>query len=495
MVWTRRTAAHEEARKVRFEVIPYVDGYGIDLGLGSRWTFPAAIPADNATPADLLRLSIFSDGAFEWAMSSFTLPVFDDAAAALAAWWRLVQVDGDLILYLPHADHYPAVGQDGCDPRFRRDLRPEDVVAMMGEVAPDWDLVESQIRTKREEAAFLQVFRKLAPGSGQRESWREPQPQKRAAVVRYGAYGDALWASSLFPALKDEGYHLTVYTQAQGYEALAHDPHVDRFVLAHPHVVAAEDMIAFWQWERVKYQRWINLIHSVEARLLWVPTDVMFHQSDEVRRRCGGENYLQAVHEFAGIPYVPRQKFYPSADDLQWATAERARYDGPVVVLNAAGSTWPKWWPYTERFSALLADRGVHTVVVGDYRGEKPALSSRYGHFVGRDWPIRRAFTFAALADCVVGEESSLVNAVAFEPVPKIVLLSHSPADSLTRDWVNTVGIEPTQMPCHPCHRIHEDASYCVLEKKTQSAGCQALIQPGTVADLVLERIAQRAAA
>jgi len=496
MVWTSSTAARDEAAKVRFETVPYARGHGIDVGLpGKRWHYASAIPVDVESPADLVRLRWFAEGAFDFVFSSFVLPALEDTAAALAALWRLLNVGGDLILYLPHAEHYPAVGDAGCDARFRRLFRPEDVLAIMRELAPDWDLVESQSRSLLAEAALLQVYRRGEPGSGQRESWKTPQPEKRAAVVRYGAYGDALWASSVFPQLKADGYHLTVYTQEQGYEALAHDPHVDRFVIVPPSVVSADDMIAYWQWERRKYQRWINLIHSVEASMLWVPTDVLFHAPDDVRRWKAAGNYLEAVHRFAELPYEPRQRFYPSADDRAWATAQRAKYDGPVVVVSPQGSTWPKWWPYTETLAALLAERGVHTVVVGDYRGEPPHLPARFGHFIGKTWPIRRAFTFAALADCVIGEESAMVNAVAFEAVPKVVLMSHSPADALTRDWTNCTAIESSRMPCFPCHRIHQDHSFCVLEKKTQSAGCQALILPETVAELVIERVAQRAAA
>ena len=47
-----------------------------------------------------------------------------------------------------------------------------------------------------------------------RFSWKEPRPEKKAAVVRYGAIGDMVQVSSIFPGLKDQGYHLTVYTQA-----------------------------------------------------------------------------------------------------------------------------------------------------------------------------------------------------------------------------------------------------------------------------------------
>lgn len=489
MVWTGKAATHEEAAKIRFECIPYVLGTGIDLGIGERWSYPHAVAVEMATPADVGRLRIFTEGAFDFAFSSYTLPVFEDAAATIAAWWRVLKVGGRLILYLPHADYYPAVGTPECDARFRRDYRPADVLALMREVAPDWDCVESQERNGRTESAILQVYRKGEPGSGQVESWRAPPPAKRAAVVRYGAYGDALWASSVLPALKDEGYHVTVYTQEQGAEVLRHDPHIDRMIVCAPYILPPTDMIATWQWERVKYHRWINLIHSVEGRMLPTDVDVMFHQPDSVRRALCAGNYVEMVHLFAELPYVPRQRFYPSADEVSWAAAERARYDGPVVVLNPHGSTWPKWWPHTERCVELLAAAGVHSVVLGEWRGEPPRLASRYGHFIGKQWTIRQAFTFAAVADCVVGEESAIVNAVAFEPVPKIVLMSHSPADSLTRDWTNTTAIAPVKMPCYPCHRIHRDQSFCVFEKRTQSAGCQAIIMPGTIADLVLERI------
>ena len=63
-------------------------------------------------------------------------------------------------------------------------------------------------------------------------SWKNPRPEKTVAVVRYGAIGDNIQASSILPWLKEQGYHVTFYCQSgQGHEAIKHDPHIDRFII------------------------------------------------------------------------------------------------------------------------------------------------------------------------------------------------------------------------------------------------------------------------
>jgi len=362
---------------------------------------------------------------------------------------------------------------------------PADILAAMREVGGGWDLEVCQERNGGNEYSFLQCFRKTPHGFA--ESWKLPPPAKRAAVVRYGAYGDALWASSLFPQLKADGYHLTVYTQEAGEEVLRHDPHVDRIIIV-PNL-SLVDMVLHWLHEKPKYDRFINLTHSVEGMMLPALQDPAFHWSDEARRvMWSGVNYLERVHEVADLPYIPAARFYPTADEEAWAKAKREEFDGPVVVLQPSGSTWPKWWPYTERFAAMLADRGVHCVVLGDIRGAPPKMPAHYGHLIGRDWgSIRQSMAFAILADAIVGEESALVNAAAFEPPFKVVLLSHSTHDNLTRDWINAAAVSADGLPCYPCHRLHADATFCAFEKHTQTAGCQAVATPDKIIT-ILER-------
>ena len=494
MTWRADGDNGNESAKIRFDLIPYVRGRGLDLGCGPWKALPHMIgidfqayaSSDGANlVADIADLSLFANESMDFVYSSHALEDQTDPTKVLAEWWRLVKVGGYLVLYLPHKDFYPNIGQPGANENHKHDFLPADIINMMRGIGADWDLVENQERNHAEEYSFLQVYRRLAAGEGQREAWRDPRPEKKVAVLRYGAYGDALWASSIFPQLKTEGYHLTVYTQESGEEVLRHDPHIDRIIVHSEYLTTPPDLVPFWMLESHKYDRWINLVGSVEARLLPAPQDMPFHWNDHLRRELMNQNYLEAVHQFAGLAYVPAQKFYPTEDEKAWAKAKRAEFDGAVVVLNPQGSTWPKWWPYTERFAAQLAKRGIHCVVVGDYRGEPPNLPDKFGHFIGRTWDIRKVMTFAAIADIVVGEESALVNAVAFESVLKIVLLSHSTPLNLTRDWTNTLAVEPQGLPCYPCHRIHGSKQFCTFEKNTQSAGCQAMATPDQILELV----------
>lgn len=503
MTWSLETSDGNESRKVRLEILPYVRGRGLDLGCGPWKVFPHAIGVDaQAYPggdganlvADVTDLGMFADAAFDWVYSSHTLEDQEDTVDTLREWWRLVKPGGYLILYLPHKDFYPNIGQPGANPAHKHDFVPADVIAAMREVGGGWDLEICQERNGGNEYSFLQVFRKT--GQGFVESWQEPRPDKKAAVVRYGAFGDALWASSLFPALKAQGYHVTVYTQEAGEEALRHDPHVDRIIVHSEYLLPATDMQIYWLHERPKYDRWINLVHTVEATMLPALQDPAFLWEDDVRRQLWSNvNYIERVHQIAQMPFDPktsRQRFYPTAEEVEWARAKRAEFDGDVVVVQPQGSTWPKWWPYTEAFAKALAERGVHCVVIGDYRGPPPNLPEKYGHFVGRSWgSIRKAMTFAALADVVVGEESALVNAVAFEAPLKVVLLSHSTQANLTRDWPNTISLEPdpAQVACYPCHRLHATSHFCTIETKVSggAAACQAVALPGAIVEVIDE--------
>jgi hypothetical protein len=75
------------------------------------------------------------------------------------------------------------------------------------------------------------------------------------------------------------------------------------------------------------------------------------------------------------------------------------------------------------------------------------------------------------------------------EVMPKVVLLSHSSNENLTRDWVNAAALE-ANVACHPCHRIHNvAATLCSHDTKTGAAACMASYGPQMVADLVLRML------
>jgi ADP-heptose:LPS heptosyltransferase/predicted SAM-dependent methyltransferase len=504
MTWRADDPQGNESAKVRHELVPYIRGRCLDLGCGGEKVWPHFIGVDNGLDAKLFgspikadmmvdsceSLPVFGTEQFDCVYSSHLLEHIVDFEKALAEWWRLVKPGGYLALYLPHRDHYPRIGQPGANPDHKHDFAPEDIINAMGVSIGGWDLERNETRSGGQEYSFLQVYRKRRDGL-RLHPWAQERPAKTVGVVRMGALGDALWASSVIAHLKDEGYHVTVYAQEAGELMLRHDPHVDRIIVIPP-VYDGAGLVSYFLYEAPKYDRWENLIGIVETRLLPAATDVDFWRTDAQRKRLfGPHNYLEALHDVAGVPHVWRQKFYPTREEAAWALAERAKFDGPVAVIAPTGSTASKWWPHVQACIDRLAAKGVRAVVLGDLRGEN--YDPKGGAIVGTAWPVRKALAFAQLADAVIGTESVVVNAVAFEPMLKVVLLSHSSHRNLTQHWMNTAAVEPIHVPCHPCHRIHRTMDHCMPERNTGAALCQAAIPGDQVADVVIEQLAELA--
>lgn len=511
MVWRAEDPEGNEAAKVRFDVVPFIGQSGLDLGCGPQKVFDHFIGVDSGKDIQLFgtpmkpdivvhscdRMPIFGDRATDCVFSSHLLEHIEDYKAALREWWRLVKVGGHLVLYLPHRDLYPRIGQPGANPDHKHDFAPDDITDAMEEVADDWDLVVNETRDQAREYSFLQIYRRRADGAGIARSFADPKPAKTAAVVRPGAFGDALWTSSLTAELKAQGYHVTVYTGPAGGEVLENDPHIDRLIPISGALFTDEDWVGYYLNESRKYDRFVNLIGTVESRLLPHPHELPYHWPAKVRAARMSGNYLEEMFEVADLPFRADQRFYPTAKELAWAREQRQKlFPGPLVVVAPTGSGFPKTWPHVRRFMELMAARGVYTVVLGDMRQEIESLEP-YGVVIGTELPMRLAMTMATVADVVVGTESALVNAVANLPNLKVVLLSHSSPANLTKHWTNTLSVEPTGIACYPCHRLHRDFSFCTRDTITGFAACQAAAGAETIAGAIaatLDGLQRRAA-
>jgi ADP-heptose:LPS heptosyltransferase len=96
-------------------------------------------------------------------------------------------------------------------------------------------------------------------------------------------------------------------------------------------------------------------------------------------------------------------------------------------------------------------------------------------------WEIRQSLAFMDVIDMAVGPETGLLNAASMLPYPKVVFLSHSTDENLTRDWVNTHAMASANTVCPgrgnneapACHQLHYGWQYC---KATEDgiAQCQA---------------------
>jgi len=488
MVWDIKAPQGNEAAKVKWDIVEYTAGRGLDLGCGLFKTFPHFIGVDNGhhwgnQGVDVMvdtceDLSIFADNSMDFVFSSHLLEHITDYEAALKEWWRVIKQDGHLILYLPHKAYYPNIGETGANPDHKHDFYPANIMSVMDGIG-GWDLVVSEERNGGNEYSFFQVYKKTIQ---RHYSYLNDNPEKTAAVVRYGAFGDAIQASSVIAGLKRLGYHVTFYTGKQGYEVTKHDPHIDKFVVQGDDQVPNHELGQFWARLAKKYDKFVNLSESVERSLLALPNSTPYNWSQEMRHKYLNHNYLEFQHDIADIKYTAyMQLFYPSDDEKAWAKKQYEVLDGYTVLWSLSGSAVHKVYPWMDDVIAklLLSDPKLKVVLVGGadesmlqqgWEGETRVVK-RAGA-----WTMRQSMAFAQVTDMVIGSETGLLNAVAFEANAKIVLLSHSSAHNLTRDWENTTALEPQHTPCYPCHQMHYSFDTCTQYGSSGVALCQANI-------------------
>jgi ADP-heptose:LPS heptosyltransferase len=464
----------QKITSLRWGLLPYSAGSGVHIGCGSAHrTFRNAlgIEPESGPGVDIKgtldRLPIFADGVFDFVVLGDALIRVAKPRELLAEAWRIVGDEGFLAIVRPTATAYEWLLED----------------------APDY-AVQAHLKLGPQR---VDVVRKLPAGAGRHHV--PPIEGKAIGIVRTGGYGDALWASSILPALKAEGYHITMYVEEMGEQVLRHDPNLDRLILTDDLRLGPDGIGHFWAHEMARYDRWINLVECVEKNMLAVSNDLRFYWPAEERRRIFGGNYLESIHRLAGVPRKFAQKFYPTAEEVAQAAA-RNTTDRKTAVFAVSGSTLPKFWPYADELVNGLIARGYSVWVMGELRDLELAPRP-FLEVPGRTWSIRETLAFSQIADLVVGQETGILNAVAFEAMRKVVLLSHSTAKNLTRDWTNTVALHgtPACWPCHQIHYLHNGFEHCNQDEKTKQAKCQATISVDQVLAAVDRPFVVRAAA
>lgn len=540
-MWTPANSKGRESLKIRWEIVPYTRGEGLDLGCGEEKAFPHFVGVDNGhherfgytikpdvLVKDCSKLEKYAAQSWDFVFSSHLLEHIEDHKAALREWWRVLKPGGYLVLYLPHADYYPNIDDGGewkkfvkehiekigrglnameeellakklaherglkgetnvgrlyagtpfCNADHKHDFRPEDIICAMKEIN-GWDLVENQLRTADTEYSFFQVYRKLKSWnhrSPHLESWKNPKPTKTAAVVRYGAFGDLMQASSVIKGLKDEGFHVTLYSSPPGSDVILHDPNIDQIILQDKDQVPNLNLGDFWDHIKKKYDRFVNLSESVEGTFLALPARIQHGWPHELRHKMLNVNYVEFQHELAQVPHKPQIKFYATDEERAWAKKQRAKMGDYVIVWSLAGSSVHKAWPYVDNVVAriLIEYPNASIVMVGGPECEmlqagwtkEPRIIKTCGK-----WSIRESLSFLEQADIVIGPETGVLNAAACMPMRKVVLLSHSSVENLTRDWVNTVSLTPAGTKCWPCHQLHYNWNHC---HQSADAKCEA---------------------
>jgi ADP-heptose:LPS heptosyltransferase/SAM-dependent methyltransferase len=520
MTWSRETSQGNEQDKIASFVVPYTRGLGLDIGcaLGRKcWPHMIGVDRNSGSEVDVVAeadsLGMFADGGLDFVFSSHTLEDLEDTEATLREWWRVIKPGGHLVLYLPHADFYPHVGEEDANPAHKHDFDPGDIVRHMDRIGP-WRLVENEVRSEGDEYSFFQVYRKAELGDHECliDPWeRNPKGKKRALVVRFGAIGDMIMMSTVLPGLKEQGYHVTVCTTPKGQEVVRHNPHVDAWWVQDKDQVPNHSLEPYLRTLQTRFDKVINLSESVEVALLMVRGRSNHWHDLEARRRIAGHvNYLERQHDIAGVPYddFAGARFYSTLAERSQAAHDRAEIEpGPIVYWALSGTSFHKTYPWTQVVVGWLLQRTDATVVLFGGPGEAdlasmveialshPDAAQMLGSDApidfnrllvhAGDWDIRRSLAFIEQADVIIGPETGALNAAAMLRVPKVVMLSHSGHENLTKHWHRTVVLEPVDCPCHPCHAMHYTWEDCHWVEKPGGALCAVNIAPEVVYDAI----------
>lgn len=479
MTWRADGIPGNESYKIRWEIVKWTRGRGLDLGSGVAKTYSHWIGVDNKKDTALFgqpinpditietaeRLELFASQSMDFVFSSHLLEHIEPAKVAdtLKEWMRVIKPKGYLVLYLPDEDEYPKIGEPGANIDHQWNVNYERVIDYM----PDgFDLVDFQKRSADNEYSLYFVFKKV--GSGEHFSWRKPKPTKTCAVVRYGAIGDLLQASSVFAGLKAQGYHVTLYTSPSQDIVVRHDPNIDEFYVQDRDQVPNQCLGEYWDYHRKKYDKWVNLSESVEGSFLAMPGRAYHMFPPALRHSLLNRNYLEIQHEIAQVPHVPRVHFYATLEEKEWASKQKNKIGGFVIVWQLAGSSVHKWFDGLDASvaSIMLDFPQAHVVLTGDEKAQllergwekEPRVHRRAGQ-----WSIRETLAFCDIADLVIGPETGVMSSVSQRPMPKVVFLSHSTDENLTRDWINTHAIASENTTCPgrgkneapACHQLH----------------------------------------
>lgn len=502
-MWSAELQQGNEMAKCRNRVASYLRGAGLDLGCAKAKVCEGAIGIDNAHKADVNidlsgidALRIFSDGAFDYVFSSHCLEDFHATEALLAEWWRVIKAGGHLILYGPDPDYYPRIGTAGANQNHKKDLYWQDVWKILKGFGNakliqssrhnesneySWQLIVRKrfMRLKEVKAAFGKVYEGMLAFPKIRKG------PKEALVIRYGALGDMVMITPILRQLKKDRYYVVLNCSEYATQVLKENPNIDEFIVQQKDVIPNDQLDKYWAEISKGFDKVVNLSGVIEMDLLKVQGKEEFNWSHARRKKECNKNYIDYSMQRAGyeLKGEPTELFFTEQEEQLAKIFLENHKDKFLIVWAMSGSSIHKVYPWSEYIAGTLWQKyGDDTLIVtvGDdfsrmLEWNLPNTLPRCGIFT-----IRQSMILTKYANLVIGPETGILNAAGCYDTPKIIFMSHSSEENLTKYWKNVTALHPENCRCHPCHRlIYVDT--CPSGKEGGRPRCAENIRPETV--------------
>ena len=330
-----------------------------------------------------------------------------------------------------------------------------------------------------------------------------------AFICRLGGVGDSLIASSVLPLLA-KTHNVEVMTSSkQGSDVFGNNPYISKLTCK-PEDDLLKDLFAWQLWfdnRSREYDRFYNLSHSCETTVVLTKHQTEFYWPASWRRKYCGISYLEFVHDICEVEHVFHPQFFPTEGEKQQAADTKAKIGPRFVGWAISGSRIDKLHPHSGLIIArIIKELNIPVVMFGGagkdfliarellkevtrhngtYEGLHLAISdtdqtpeedwtARPIEKKAPNWPLRRSLSQALTADLLISPDTGIAWACSMTDQPKIIMLSHASAENITKHWVNTVSMEadPVRVKCAPCHRLHDDYTWCTKNKDGNGAAC-----------------------
>jgi ADP-heptose:LPS heptosyltransferase len=291
-----------------------------------------------------------------------------------------------------------------------------------------------------------------------------------------------------------------------------HNPYIDKLTVKQTdRDLPQNDLVAWQKWFESRAHEsdiFVHASHSMEGRHAVFKAMTSFWWPVEYRRKICAGSYLETIHDLVGVPYDFAPLFHASPEEWAYALQTKARMGPRFILWVLSGTRIDKVYPYAPMAIArIIREIGAPVLLMGGPSDKEHSMaiairdhveavnSNRDGLHLAipegsgdKCWPLRSALSMALTADLVVTPDTGTAWAVAFEPMPKIVMVSHASAENITKHWINTTTLhaDPVRVSCWPCHRLHDDPSTCVENKEKNGAAC--------ISDISVERLVQTVA-
>lgn len=454
-MWNKDAPYKPEVAKCRPRLMRYCVGTGLDVGCGPEKIAPGAIGIDRQSDisVDISRgLDLFAPESMDYVFSSHCLEDMRTPGAVLKDWWSKIKPGGYLVLYLPHKDFYPNIGEDGANPAHQNDFIPEDIIEMM-EFA-ECEVIHNETHSEDDEYSFDLVFKKT------RGATSKPRlKHKKALIIRYGAVGDMLVATPLIKKLKEDGYHVTLHCTDRAKPVMKNNPNVDELWLQPEGVIPLGELDYYWQKMSKGFDKVVNLSETLEGKFLFGSAQKEYHYTQAKRRRLAGHvNYYDYALEVGGYEVErPLPELYPTEIERAMGAHFRDNHRDEFLLMWALnGSSMHKVYGYAPMVANTLMKnyKDIRVVTVGDY-----SCKLIEGDFAPRtikrssEWDFRAAMLMTQWVDCVIGPETGVLNASGCFKTPKIAMLTHSNKLNLAKYFENDFSVQ-AECKCSPCHRL-----------------------------------------